>query len=411
MEKWEGEATESYVRKALGAYVDYPFYGVQWYVDQDTGNRSDPWLVWTPPDVTGAKTDADFVQDAVDLVEERILSSRRFSWSPFPNTDDGEIFTPAPFYGDLEARRSELYSVISRLEEGVRTVNNSVHPAEVGKLKALRNEARSRLDDHVDELWKYVLEPLKDALLPCLIESYRDLIGFGNWENCGHDARSSWRSVARRVGALWKRHIARGKPLENMRHVHELDCIPEPVSNGVTSALKSLVRKTYIPDAEARRERPTDRSRNGILSRAQPIYFKWIGAQLMVESALYDQDLKAALKAALEESELETEPFRTKKELLSEYEPSPDAEKLLNAIFELQSEGYELCSANSRSRAAIYTFVNNKRDLGIAAPRETLANDLKRLADDLKGVDVYDRLWPDDTAELIEIAQIYHQLT
>lgn len=158
---------ESSVRETFGEYVDVPFYGVEWHTDHDTGERSDPWLVWAPPEET-LRSD-ELTHSAVDLVEEHILKPNTFSWGPFLDTGEGEIFTPAFFYGNSTARRNELHGVIDLLKEGVRTTDSSVHPAEIGKLKTLKVETRSKLEDHAGELREYVLRPLRDALLPCLI--------------------------------------------------------------------------------------------------------------------------------------------------------------------------------------------------------------------------------------------------
>ncbi|WP_259058876.1 hypothetical protein [Salinibacter ruber] len=156
-----------------------------------------------------------------------------------------------------------------------------------------------------------------------------------------------------------------------------------------------LVTKTYIPEIEAKREEKTDRSRNGILDRARPVYFRWLGAQLMVESALYNRDLKEVLDRSLPAARREA-----RREAMATYDPSPNSEKLLEAIFKQQNEGHQLHSADSR--AAVYRFVVSKENLTINSPRDTLARDMRR-------EEVHEELWPEDTVELVEIAQMYHR--
>lgn len=386
---------ESSVRETFGEYVDVSFYGVEWHTDHDTGERSDPWLVWAPPEET-SRSD-ELTHNAVDLVEEHILKRSTFSWSPFLDTGEGEIFTPASFYGNSAARRNELYGVIDELKEGVRTTDSSVHPVEIGKLKTLKVETRSKLEDHAGELREYVLRPLRDALLPCLIESYRERIGFGNWGSCSYGSRSFWSTALRSISRLWRTRIARGKSCEDKHYEKALARVPEPVADGAMAALSSLVTRTYVPEIEVKREEKTDRSRNGILDRARPVYFRWVGAQLLVESALYNRDPKEVVDKSMPETRLET-----RRAAMSTYDPSPDAEKLLEAIFEQQNEGHELHSADSR--AAVYRFVVSKENLSIDSPRDMLARDMKR-------EEVHEELWPEDTVELVEIAQMYHRST
>jgi len=395
MKYWEGTPMESSVRETFGEYVDVSFYGIEWHTDHNTGERSDPWLVWAPPEkILGGD---ELTHNAVDLVEEHILNRSTFSWSPFLDTGEGEIFTPAPFYGNSVERQNQLQGVIDELKKGVRTTDSSVHPAEIGKLKTLKVETRSKLEDHAGELQEYVLRPLRDALLPSLIESYRERIGFGNWGSCSHSARSFWSTTLRRIRRLWRTRITRGKACEDKHCEKALTGVPEPLAHGAMAALSSLVTRTYVPEIEAKREEKTDRSRDGILDRARPVYFRWIGAQLLVESALYNRDLKKVLDRSLPAARLET-----RREAMATYDPSPDAEKLLEAIFEQQNEGHELHGADSR--AAVYRFVVRKENLLIDSPRDMLARDMKR-------EEVYEELWPEDTVELVEIAQMYHRST
>lgn len=394
MKNSEENRIESPAREIFSDYVNLPFYKVEWHTDHKTGEKSDPWLTWAPSKYPIA--DDELASEVTEFIEERISKRQIFSWSLFLDTGEEEIFGASSFYGDRKERSDKLNSVIDRLKKGIHTVDDSVHSAEVGKLESLQAVTRSKLEDHADELWDYVLSPLRDALLPCLIESYRDLIGFGNWKDADQLSRSRWRTTLGNIRRLWSMEITKGIPREDMLCAQAFNRVPGPVAEGAMVALSSLITKTHVPKNEVGGE-VTDLSRNGILKRAQPIYFRWIGARLMVKSALYGRKLKEVVDEFMSVAR----PDRTRRELLLTYNPSSGVDGLLEAISELQNEGHGL--KDSRSREAIYRFAVNKKNLGLKAPRSTLESDMKRKK-------VHEGLWPENTTELVEIAQMYCRL-
>ena len=90
------------------------------------------------------------------------------------------------------------------------------------------------------------------------------------------------------MSLLYSNGVGGGIPFEIL-HEHEnwygrtFEHVPDPVASGVKAALS-----VYVERAEAE---PFDSSRDGILERARPIYFKWQAARRMIWAALYGWSL------------------------------------------------------------------------------------------------------------------------
>jgi len=322
MKRWKEGPMEARVRETLGEHPDLPFYGVDWYFDRDTEERSDPWLVWNPPKTNQRD---DTVQGAVDFIEARDLS-----WTPFKKSGDGDIFTPHEYYGRTEERRSETQSLVEDLTDEIsQCTDGSIHAGEVARLRALRKETRSSLQVHAGKLQEHVMAPLRNALIPCLLETYRSLIGFGNWKDSNQQERDKWSRTRRDVCYLWEGGVGRGLSW-NLLYEHEnwygrtFEYVPDAIANGAKAALKS-----YIPERESE---PIDYSRDAILNRARPVFFKWMASQQMIGSALYDRTIEDAQEGVEDEDhpkdEEPTRYIQRVDKVMDHLDPSKDVEQI-----------------------------------------------------------------------------------
>ena len=301
-------------QEALRERAEATFYKVEWYVDKGSGERSDPWLIWNPPK---DRWDFSEKQKIQEFVEKRILKTRKlspdfflgnedfpskdFPSKDFPSKKDEELFRPRRFYGGPEKRRSKLKGTVDDLASGELAADGSVPVSEVARLKSTRDEAWDKLNGYIDDLQNGVLEPLRKVLIACLLEQYRDRIGLGNWQECDRSLRKKWERTVELAHRLLKELVVRGRPLNiiqtDERWVGKMSTrlfgrLPEAVAKGLRAAFQHYVTEICIPEGEVEKVDPTDYSRDGVLKRAEPVYFKWRAADLMVDSAVEDEKLE-----------------------------------------------------------------------------------------------------------------------
>jgi len=295
----------------LGERVKAPFYKVEWYVDKGSGERSDPWLIWNPSEDRRASSDHQSTdhQNMRAIVEERVLNLKEKILSPdvLLQSDEYKVFRPRRFYVDSEIydgsekRKSKLRSAVDDLMNGELAADGSVPASEIARLRSTREGAWEKLGGYIDDLQNGVLEPLRKALIACLLEQYRDRIGLGNWQGCDHSRRKKWERAVEHAHRLLKELVVRGRRLEVIQKDEHwiggmstrlFSRFPKPMAEGIRAALRLYVPRTFFPEEETKKTDPTDYSRNGVLKRAEPVYFKWCAANLMLDSALEDKKLE-----------------------------------------------------------------------------------------------------------------------
>lgn len=300
----------SHVKEALGERASLPFYKVEWFEEQGSGRRSAPWLLWSPPAYRKARS--DLVKKA-EKVEDRIRERRELSPDFLLRTEDGEVFRPYLAYGNPEERKAKIIRAVEETMREELTANGSVPASEAARLKNIREDLREGVENCCEELQHWILTPLRKAAIACLLEEYRNEIGFGKWRECGRRTRNKWRRTVERANVLLREGVVRGRPLDtvlDMGRAEEapevsasiFDRIPRPMASGFRAALRLYLPKKYFPRQEAKREDSTDRSRDGILGRAEPVYFRWLAAYAMHESSIRGERLVEVLYKVLPQS-------------------------------------------------------------------------------------------------------------
>ena len=274
---------DSRTKEALKKRADQPYYRIMRFTGQGE-DETDPWVVWDSAGPSGTEPNC---QEA--KLVERLDKRDSFSWRPFVDAGDGELFIPCRFYE--QERESGVDSVIDGLSEELAMQDGIVHATEVGKLKALRDEARLELDRHAEMLEEQVMEPLRRVLIPCLVESFRNLVGFENGLDPDQDPLSvdkwrRWKRTRRRIIRLWSRQIGSGVPWEKLQeqlqHNEAFKHVPVALAEGAKLAIEFHVPKDGV----------ANHTRDAILGKAKPAYYRWVASQQMIKSALYEQKIR-----------------------------------------------------------------------------------------------------------------------
>lgn len=318
------DGKSDHARETLGGRVDLPFYRVEWLENPKSNQRSDPWIVWTSPDDHESRTDV--VEDG-EKVRKRIYRSRNLSLEIFLQTDEGEIFRPRRFYGNPEERKSKLADVVSDMMGEMLAADGSVPASEAVRLGNREEEFRKgedgtgkSLDDYTEQLQAQVLTPLRRALIACLIEASRDLVDSDNWPELT-DSRKKWKEweeMVVRAANLLRIGVVKGRSLTVILDMARtgkapigavptqiFDRVPGAVASGFETALKFYVKNEidFLTQDSSNHEEEsmTDYSRDGILDRAESVYFRWLAARLMHRSAMEDIKLEKAMSEAIPE--------------------------------------------------------------------------------------------------------------
>lgn len=273
----------------LYEYSGNPVYDVDYEWDSEERSRS--WLLWDPPE--------DTLEDQHPEIYWANVICQEFGyfdpWKGFETRETGvEVFVPLNYYGTEEERQEELGSTLREVEDSFDGVDmGSPTPLDrIPDAKAWRDEARDRLDIHVRRLNEKVMEPIRQVFIPCAVKATRAIRGFSkDPEGVEDETQKKWIDTIEDLHHLYSAGIGRGIRSEKLReHWYEgkFDHVPKPVVDGVRAALSKYVERSE--------EKKIDRSRDGILENARPVYFKWEAARRMVWSGLYEWPLNEAVE-------------------------------------------------------------------------------------------------------------------
>lgn len=273
-----------------------PFYRLGKRLKEDAMEKKTwPWLVWSPSDTsrasdqtnTAGQTETAGELQFVEWLEDKGLLS---PWEPFERIPKSpEEFVMRHYYGGKEEREAvRLTEAVLLCQQLQISLNRPVPLGEVHRIRAIREEARSRLERYAKKLRNEVMKPLRRVLVPCALETARSR---GELPNPGGDQATCSDSLHQTVRGLFQlllqNGIGAGQPLETMQadywYEHAFRHVPEPVAAGAKEAIK-----VHLTEG--------DDTRDAILERARPVYVKGRAAQEMIASAFYDRVLIDALK-------------------------------------------------------------------------------------------------------------------
>jgi hypothetical protein len=466
------EKDAPHVKKALGERSRLSLYRIGWFENWDSGQRSAPWLLWSPPEYPKART--DLVKQAEE-VKDRILRHRKLSPDVFLQTKDGRVFRPRLKYGNPEKRKIVLTDHIEEIMRNENITreklaeNGSVPSTKAPKLKNIQKNRKEYLKECAEELHNWVLMPLQKIMIACLIEAYRDRVGLGELKDCGRHSRGEWKRTVELADRLLRRGVVYGKPLDAVLKMARGESpsgevsapifgrVPEAIANGLEAALKLYLPKLYLTKNEAGEENPPDHSRNRILKEAKPTYFSWRAARLMYKSAVQNESLeelahreipgehsnslledgpsednssennssesnsldekKSSIekeqKSADERDSLTSEEFY--ETLFTNYQPSPGAEKVLESILKSLEEGAKL-REYTKIGNMIYKAMNYRglvEKVRPSNPVDTLRKDIKREIEKKGfGEEKMGLVWPresQDPSKIVDLALKYSE--
>jgi hypothetical protein len=364
--------------------VNFDVYEVEHGWNTEKEEKTDPWLTWAPeeefPDDERAPEEVKFVKD---------LKRGGFfqGWTPFESFSGyEESFVLSRHYGsDLVDEEANLTATELEIRETVEELCSRLSleipdpdpVAVLPTLKILRDESRSKLEEHTGELRNEVMKPLRSVLIPCAVEAARNLTGFRPLNEVDETERQQWLQTIRDLSALWDKGVGRGIPFEII-HEHEnwygrtFQHVPNPVARGAKIALQICV--------ERKPEKHRDTSRDGILERARPVYFKWEATRRMIWSTLYDWTLEEALEVTSTREPEEIEGIRKRK---------PQQVRDAKTVYKASQTVNEFTS---------YSDLETEIELTVEDSRtgEALTMNARRFVESAFGT------WPDDVHECIE---------
>jgi hypothetical protein len=303
----------SSTRNELESRGKAPYYEIERRESEDKRQESSHrspslWSRWKLPDDIDLykETQTKRIEAATRVVEQRILKIQSLDPDVFLQTSDGgEIFRPKYFYGGQAERKSKAIGFIrDLLSEGLAS-DGSVPTSEIKSLTCIHEEAYEKLKECATNFQDHVLTPLRKILIACMLETYRDTIGFEKWESCGRRRRMNWRRLVHLVGRFMREGIAKGRllkpvfksdgtteawPQEEAERM--LRRFPEAMAQGLRSALELHVEGPNFPEREEKKTNPEDHSRNAMLQRVDAVYFKWHVSRHMITSAVEDSELQ-----------------------------------------------------------------------------------------------------------------------
>lgn len=313
MKNYSYSQERSSTRNELESRGKAPYYEIERRESEDKRQESSHrspslWLRWKLPDDIDLykKTQTKRIEAATRVVEQRILKIQSLDPDVFLQTSDGgEVFRPKYFYGGQAERKSKAIGFIKNLlPEGLAS-DGSVPTSEIKSLTCIHEEAYEKLKECATNFQNHVLTPLRKILIACMLETYRDTIGFENWKSCGRRRRMNWRRLVHLVGRFMREGIAKGRllkpvfksdgtteawPQEEVERM--LRRFPEAMAQGLRSALELHVEGPNFPEREEKKTNPEDHSRNAMLQRVDAVYFKWHVSRHMITSAVEDSELQ-----------------------------------------------------------------------------------------------------------------------
>jgi integrase len=273
----------------IDQYASEPFYGCQSPDKAHRGTETikdgvvleddkETWIEFRSlEDETLDEPYTDTSQCVLQLVENVKQHSEpgycSFTSSLFVEKQGKKIFKPYKLHPNFNSENENFPST---------EVEDSVPLHELESLN--RNEIQPALEDHSESLKTEVLIPLRDALIPCIVEVYRRKIGFEDEPRmslyyASYDDRLAWRETLLFILRLWDR-IVSGKPLAQIKNkdwfAKAFEYAPKPVSKGTKRAIDYYVSNNVL-------------SRDRILEKALPVYSKWVACREAIYSRIHGQ--------------------------------------------------------------------------------------------------------------------------
>ncbi len=268
---------------SIEQYSQKPFYAHKGTDEgsQDTETTEDivvkdgeySWIEFDPPEEPFTDTSRRVLRLVRNVEQHRQPGYCTFSKSLFVERNGNNIFKPYQLYPNHNFE-DEHFSGAEFKDSA------SLH--ELSSLK--KNEIRPTLEDYEDILKDEVLTPLRNALIPCIVEVYRKEIGFENkprkaLREASYSSTFSWNSTLRFTLRLWDR-IVSGEPLAQVKNEDWFKDAFEKVPSAVSQGARSAVRH-YVSDKKL--------SRDHVLDQALPVYLRWVACRDAIQSKLHEQ--------------------------------------------------------------------------------------------------------------------------
>ncbi len=268
---------------SIEQYSQKPFYERKCTDEgsQDTETTEDivvkdgeySWIEFDPPEEPFTDTSRRVLRLVRNVEQHRQPGYCTFSKSLFVERNGNDIFKPYQSYPNHNFE-DEHFSGAEFKDSA------SLH--ELSSLK--KNEIRPTLEDYEEILKDEVLTPLRNALIPCIVEVYRKEIGLENkprkaLREASYSSTFSWSSTLRFTLRLWNR-IVSGEPLAQVKNEDWFENAFEKVPSAVSQGARSAVRH-YVSDKKL--------SRDHVLDQALPVYLRWVACRDAIQSKLHEQ--------------------------------------------------------------------------------------------------------------------------
>ncbi|MCS3955344.1 integrase [Salinibacter ruber] len=271
------------IMSSIEQYSQKPFYAHKGTDEssQDTETTEDIvvkegkhfWIEFDPPEEPFTDTSRRVLRLVRNVEQHRQPGYCTFSKSLFVERNGNDIFKPYRLYPTHNFEDKYFSSA---------EVKESASLYDLSSLK--KNEIRPTLERYEEALKAEVLTPLRNALIPCMVEVYRREIGFESepeksLRNASYSSVLSWGSTLRFTLRLWDR-IVSGQPLAQVKSEDWFEGTFEKVPSAVSQGARSAIRY-YVSDKKL--------SRDYVLAQALPVYFKWAACREAIQSKLHEQ--------------------------------------------------------------------------------------------------------------------------
>ncbi|MCS4198163.1 site-specific integrase [Salinibacter ruber] len=268
---------------SIDQYSQKPFYARKGTDEgsQDTETTEDivakdgkySWIEFDPPEKPFTDTSRRVLRLVRNVEQHRQPGYCTFSNSLFVERNGNDIFKPYQLYPNYKFE-DECFSSAE--------FKGSASLYELSSLK--ENEIRPTLDNYEEIFKDKVLTPLRNALIPCIVEVYRQEIGFEHkprkaLREASYSSTFSWNSTLRFTLRLWDR-IVSGEPLAQIKNEDWFKDAFEKVPSAVSQGARSAVRH-YVSDKKLSRDR--------VLDQALPVYLRWVACRGAIQSKLHEQ--------------------------------------------------------------------------------------------------------------------------
>ncbi len=271
------------IMSSIEQYSQKPFYAHKGTDEssQDTETTEDIlvkegkhfWIEFDPPEEPFTDTSRRVLRLVRNVKQHSQPGYCTFSKSLFVERNGNNIFKP---YRLRSSRNFEDKCFSST------SVKDSAPLHEFASLK--KNEIQPTLESYAEDLKAEVLTPLRNALIPCMVEVYRREIGFESepeksLRNASYSSVLSWGSTLRFTLRLWDR-IVSGQPLAQVKSEDWFKDAFKKVPSAVSQGARSAVRH-YVSDKKL--------SRDHVLDQALPVYLRWVACRDAIQSKLHEQ--------------------------------------------------------------------------------------------------------------------------